>query len=87
MTFKDCVKLSLRAPLTVWHTQSGTYYCRQLWSSFWNLAAVLLWVTFGLIVAVSTPVVALMILAHYHKTKASRAAAAAERKRQMDADI
>lgn len=87
MTFKDCVNLCLRAPVTVWTNQSGTYYCRQLWSSFWGVLAVLLWVTFGLIVAFSTPVVALMTLAHYHKTKASRAAAAAERKRQMDADI
>lgn len=83
MTFKDCLKLCLRAPRTAWQNQSGTYYCRQLWNSFWGLLAVLLWVTFGLIVALSTPVVALMILAHYHKTRA----AAAERKRQMDADI
>lgn len=87
MTFKDCVKLCLRAPVTVWKTQGGTYYWRQLWSSFWSFLAVLLWVTFGLIVALSTPVVALMILAHFHKTRASRAAAAAERKRQLDADI
>lgn len=87
MTFKDCVKLCLRAPATAWHNQSGTYYWSQLWSSFWGFLAVLLWVTFGLIVAFSTPIVALMILAHYHKTKASRAAAVAERQRQMDADI
>lgn len=87
MTLIECFKTCLRAPLTAWQTQRGAYYWTRLWDSFWNLAAVLLWVTFGLIVAVSTPVVALMILAHYHKTKASRAAAAAELQRQMDADI
>lgn len=87
MTFKDCVKLCLRAPATAWHNQSGTYYWRQLWTNFWAFAVVLLWVAFGLIVAFSTPIVALMILAHCHKTKASRAAAVAERQRKMDADI